>query len=99
MSSPSANAIYRIAPSLPAEVQKIEMTAITDLDPAELVILLNGQLLQSFTSPPYTTFWQLEVGRYDLVARAVLEDGRVQDSRPVYFEVGLPEGEFVPDED
>lgn len=99
ISNPSPNVIYRIAPSIPAEVQKIEISAITDMAPAELLVLLNGQPLQTFTSPPYSLFWQLEVGRYDLVARALFADGSVQESQPLFFEVGLPEGEFVPDEE
>ncbi len=91
ITSPTPNVIYRIAPSLPIEVQKVEFEAITNLDPAELIFLLNGQPVESFLQPPFTAFWQLEIGRYDLVARAIFEDGSVTDSRPVFFEVALPE--------
>ncbi|MEM9775402.1 MAG: penicillin-binding protein 1C [Chloroflexota bacterium] len=97
--SPSPNVIYRIAPSLPAEVQKIEIEAITNLDATELVILLNDRPLESFSSPPYVAFWQIEEGDYDLVARAIFEDGTVQDSEPIPFSVGLPQEEFkAPDQ-
>ena len=99
ISSPAPNVIYRIAPSLPAEVQKIEIKAITDLDVAELVILLNGRPLEAFSSPPYSTFWQLEVGRYDLVAQAIFKDDSTEESEPIFFEVTLPEDEFVPNDE
>ncbi|MFK7802967.1 MAG: penicillin-binding protein 1C [Anaerolineae bacterium] len=98
ITSPTQNAIYRIAPSLPADVQKIEMKAITDLDAAAIVILLNGQPLETFIQSPYSTFWQLEVGRYDLVVQAIFEDGTVEESEPIFFEVNLPVDEFVPEE-
>ncbi|MEM8862846.1 MAG: transglycosylase domain-containing protein, partial [Chloroflexota bacterium] len=93
--SPSPNVIYRIAPSLPADVQKIEIEAITNLDPPELVILLNGQPVEAFIRPPYVAFWQIAEGDYELVARAIFEDGSVQDSEPIPFSVGLPQEEFV----
>lgn len=99
ITSPAPNVIYRIAPSLPAEVQKIEIKAISDLDGAEIMLLLNGQPLETFAQPPYSTFWQLEVGRYDLVVQAIFEDGSIEESEPIFFEVTLPLDEFVPDED
>ncbi len=91
IASPSPNVKYLIAPSLPLDVQKIEIEAITNLDIIELTILLNGQPLETFLHPPYTTFWQLELGQYELITRAVLEDGTTKDSQPVVFSVALPE--------
>jgi membrane peptidoglycan carboxypeptidase len=80
LTSPDANRVYRLDPRLPAEVQRIAVTAVTG---AELVayeprvtLLLDGAPLASMEGPDYTAWWPLQAGRHTFQAMAMGPGGQ-----------------------
>lgn len=86
---PDPGAIYRAAKELPPSVQRVPLEVRVDAaDVASVdVALATGEVIARFDRAPYRAFWQLNVGRHTLVARARLRDGRVIESQPTHITV------------
>jgi penicillin-binding protein 1C len=89
MSSPDAGAIYRLDPGLPAEAQRIEVSAwpVSSLPLREVTLLVDGQPLSRLGGPPYKALWQLSPGLHVFSARGVAADGTLVASNDVHVEV------------
>ncbi len=74
ITAPDAGSVYRLDPSLPPEAQRIVVSARpgSAVLPAKVTLLVDGQVLAQFQTPPYRAFWQLAPGMH--VFSAIAED-------------------------
>ena len=85
--SPPSGAIYQVSPSLPIANQRIRFEAAAPAAANHVRLVLNGERLEAFDGPPYSLFWTLEPGNYELIAEAEMADGTVERSTTVAFRV------------
>jgi penicillin-binding protein 1C len=85
--SPPPGAIYQVSPSLPIANQRIRFEAAAPANASEVRLMLNGEVLGAFDGPPYSLFWTLEPGSYELIAEAAMIDGSTETSARVTFRV------------
>lgn len=87
LTSPDGNDIYRLDPRLPAEVQRVAVTAAPGAElvaaDAAVTLLLDGAPLASVQGPDYTAWWQLRPGRHTFQALWAGPAGRQVASEPV----------------
>jgi hypothetical protein len=87
LTSPDDQRVYRLDPRLPAEVQRVAVTAAPGVELAAegptVTLLLDGNPLARLEEPDYTTWWQLQAGRHTFQAAAVVSGGRQVVSAPV----------------
>jgi 1A family penicillin-binding protein len=89
LTSPSADSTYRIAPDLPAELQRIEIEALPVGIPAaaQITIYVDSNRIGVLEHPPYTLMWQLQAGEHTLHAQASMPSGESWSSEPVRISV------------
>lgn len=85
--SPPPGAIYQVSPSLPIANQRIRFEAAAPADADHIRLFLNREEIGSFDAPPYSLFWTLKPGDYELIAEASMIDGSIERSAPVRFRV------------
>jgi penicillin-binding protein 1C len=87
--SPPAGAIYRRAPSLPPEAQRllVELHWTGGRVPRSVRVKIDGQPWMEWTSPPYRAWWLLIPGAHVFQATAELEEGEVIPAPPLRIEV------------
>ncbi len=85
--SPDPYAIFQISPQTPADSQRIRLRAGAPAGTESVTYTLNGEPLGSVREAPWSLWWTLAIGEYELVASATLADGTQQTSAPVYFNV------------
>ncbi len=87
--SPANNSIFEISPQLPADLQKIEVSARLNqaLRLSNVTLLIDGNAIGQFTSVPYRVLWKLQVGEHTAQAIAVTMDGTRVESDVVRFRV------------
>lgn len=87
--SPPAGAIYRRAPSLPPEAQRllVELHWTGGRVPRSVRVEIDGQPWMEWTSPPYRAWWLLIPGAHVFQATAELEEGEVIPAPPLRIEV------------
>jgi 1A family penicillin-binding protein len=78
LTSPDPNAAFRLSPTLPADVQRLEVAARPGDGIAlkRLTLLADGVPLAEFTGPPYRAWWPLQEGRHEFRAVGLTQDGR-----------------------
>jgi membrane peptidoglycan carboxypeptidase len=89
MSSPDAGAVYRLDPTLPRDAQRILVAAHLGMARSleRVTLLVDGQPLADFGTPPYEAWWQLEAGRHAFSAEGVDPGGKRIKSSEVWVEV------------
>jgi len=62
--SPTPNTTYRITPDLDLSAQQLSIEVVASEGFSEITIYVDGNLLQTFTAPPYQTWWTLSAGEH-----------------------------------
>jgi membrane peptidoglycan carboxypeptidase len=87
LTSPDGNRVYRIDPRLPADVQRIAVTAapgaVFGSSGVEVTLLIDGAPLAQVVGPDYTAWWQLQAGRHSFQAAATGPGGETATSDAV----------------
>ncbi len=89
MNSPDAGAVYRLDGGLPLEAQRIEVSVHPGMGSLleQVTLLVDGQPLAEFRTPPYQVLWQLEAGRHVFSAEGLDRNGEQIRSDQVWVEV------------
>jgi penicillin-binding protein 1C len=85
--SPSSGGIYKQAPGLDPETQKLLLEAIGEANMEHVTIWVDGNMVGSFDQEPYQAWWSLVVGQHQAWAEGVLQDGTNVTSERVTFTV------------
>ena len=85
--SPDPNAIFRLAPDLPVDQQKIAIQAVGEAGLGEVTLWVDGTLVAKLTSPPYQFWWTLTTGSHQAWAEAVRANGEKVTSPVISFSV------------
>jgi penicillin-binding protein 1C len=85
--SPSSGSVYKLAPGLDPETQKLLLEAIGEVELEQVTIWVDGNLTGSFENTPYQAWWPLTVGQHQAWAEAILQDGTQVVSSHVSFTV------------
>jgi len=85
--SPAPNTTYRITPNLDLASQQISVEAAAGGSFPQVTIYVDGNPLQTFSSPPYQTWWQLTEGEHRFWAEGVNANGEVVKSEVVTINV------------
>jgi hypothetical protein len=87
LTSPDGNRVYRIDPRLPANVQRIAVTAAPGAafgsSGVKVTLLVDGAPLAQVVGPDYTAWWQLQAGRHSFQAVAMGPGGETARSAAV----------------
>jgi 1A family penicillin-binding protein len=89
VTSPAPNSVFALTPQIPLDLQRIEIAARsggTDV-PGQVSLLMDGQTIATFFSPPYRALWSLAVGDHTLQAVSVDAQGQRVESAPLQFQV------------
>lgn len=84
---PEPYTTYQLTSLIPYTSQRIRLSVVTPPDTTSVSYWLDGALLTTVTEAPFEAWWALTPGEHDMVARAVLTDGRSLTSDPVPFQV------------
>ncbi len=84
---PDPYSIFRLSPILPADAQRLRLTAGVTPGTRRVTYLMDGEAIGSATESPWAVWWTLEVGQHELVAVAELADGTTEESAPIPFTV------------
>jgi penicillin-binding protein 1C len=90
MVAPGDQTVYRLAPELSREMQRIHLQAVASAGLHSITLWLDGMKLAGFSSPPYEAWWALEVGTHQAWAAAISQEGEQVVSETVTFEVQAP---------
>lgn len=91
IASPDAYNIYRIAPGLPPEGQKLHIVAAGPPGLRDVAIYLDGELLTQIPASPFETWWVMSTGEHSVYATGLTADGRLLKSAETPFTVRPPE--------
>ena len=89
MTSPAPNSVFALSPQIPLNLQRIDISArpgATDV-PRQVELLIDGQTIATFASPPYRVLWQLAVGGHTVQAVGIDANGEQVESAPLKFRV------------
>jgi penicillin-binding protein 1C len=84
---PDPYTIFEISTVIPLNSQRLRFHVAIPPNAQTVTYLLNGQSIGTRSADNNELWWQLQVGEYELVAQATLEDGSVQTSSIVPFTV------------
>jgi 1A family penicillin-binding protein len=84
--SPDPNAVFRLAPDLPAEQQQIAIQAVGEAGLSEVTIWVDGTLLAKLAAP-YQVWWRLSPGSHQTWAEGIRANGEKVTSPVVSFTV------------
>ncbi len=85
--APGDRTVYRLAPELSREMQRLHLQAVAEAGLQGISLWLDGRQLAAFSGPPYETWWALEVGTHQVWATAHTPEGTPVVSETVTFEV------------
>ncbi|GAB4573308.1 MAG: PBP1A family penicillin-binding protein [Anaerolineae bacterium] len=91
---PDPYTVFRLSTTLPAESQRLRLTAAVRPGTRRVTYRIDGEVVGSVEASPWVVWWPLVYGQHELVAEALLADGSVEYSAPVPFTVTT----FVPPE-
>ncbi len=86
---PDPYTTFQISPATPLETQRIRLTVGTPPGTQSVTFRINDQVLGTVDAAPWALWWQLEPGDHELVAEALLADGRTETSTAIPFRVTL----------
>jgi membrane carboxypeptidase/penicillin-binding protein PbpC len=91
--SPPHNSLYETSPQIPAESQRIEVSARLNqsLRLKELTLYIDGAPVGTFSGVPYRALWQLQTGEHTAQAVGITTDGSRVESEAVRFTVNRAE--------
>jgi membrane carboxypeptidase/penicillin-binding protein PbpC len=85
--SPASQSVFRLSADVPEESQQIHVEAIGLSELSNIVIFMDGQILEKFASPPYETWWKLVPGMHQVWVEARNISGEIIKSPEVNFQV------------
>ncbi|TAH48652.1 MAG: PBP1A family penicillin-binding protein [Chloroflexota bacterium] len=87
--SPANNSIFEMSPQIPAELQKIEVSARLNqaVRLSRVTLLIDGNAIGNFSSVPYRALWKLSAGTHTAQAIGTMADGTRVESDVVRFRV------------
>lgn len=75
ISSPADGSQYHLSAFASLESQRIMIQALGSVDLSGVEILVDGQVIEQFNSPPFQTWWTLEPGTHQIWATGVALNG------------------------
>ncbi|MBN2118586.1 MAG: penicillin-binding protein 1C [Anaerolineales bacterium] len=78
--SPPPNTTYRIDPNFDPSSQQLEIEVAAGGEISQVTIWVDGNLLTTFSSPPYQTWWTLSAGEHQFWAQGVNANGQTVKS-------------------
>ena len=78
---------FEVSPITPIETQRLRFTVATPQEATSVTYYLNGNSLGTKTEAPFDLWWTLEIGVWELSAKASLADGTILESDIVPFSV------------
>ncbi|MBC7264997.1 MAG: PBP1A family penicillin-binding protein [Chloroflexi bacterium] len=89
LTDPYAFSVYRLMPDLPPADQRILVAArpTTSTRIARMTFYVDNQAIAEVTTPPYSTFWPLALGKHAIHAVATDIAGQQLESPRVFIEV------------
>lgn len=85
--SPTPNTTYRITPDLDISSQQLPVQALVGTGFTQVTIYVDGKPLQTFSAPPYQTWWELSAGEHQFWVEGVNANGEVIKSDVVTITV------------
>ncbi len=85
--NPDPYTIFQMSPVTPQQNQRIRLTVGAPPGTESVTYLLNGESLGTVDNAPWDLWWPLQLGDYELMAQAVLNDGTQQISAAIPFSV------------
>ncbi len=89
--APDPHTIFEISPLIPIESQRIKLSVGVPPETISITYYLNDVPLGTVAEAPWTWWWVLAIGDYELVAEATLADGTTQRTNPLIFRVVPPD--------
>ena len=85
--SPHADTTYRIDPHLDMSSQQLQIEAAVGQGISQATIWVDGNLLTTFSSPPYQAWWTLSAGEHRFWVQGVNTNGEIMKSEIVAITV------------
>ncbi|HEV8635481.1 MAG TPA: Ig-like domain-containing protein, partial [Chloroflexota bacterium] len=87
VTSPVDGALFEIDPTLPADVQRLELTASVADGARRVAFYVDGRRLGTLTAPPYRALWPIAPGEHRIWAIAEAPDGQREEGPSVEITV------------
>jgi 1A family penicillin-binding protein len=84
---PDPYTIFQISPITPIESQRLKLEVGAPPGTEAVTYILDGELLGTVDSAPWTLWWTLDYGQHELVAQARMADGSIETSDTIPFRV------------
>jgi penicillin-binding protein 1C len=85
--SPTPNTTYRITPKLDLSAQQLSVEAVASQSFSKVTIYADGNPLQTFSVPPYQSWWTLSAGNHQFWAEGLTSNGETIKSDAVTITV------------
>jgi membrane carboxypeptidase/penicillin-binding protein PbpC len=85
--SPADSTIFKIAPGLDANTQRLRLAAVGEAGLGTVTFYMDGSPVAALSAPPYETWWQLAPGSHTTWAQAVRANGELVTSAQIHFVV------------
>ncbi len=85
--SPTPNTTYRITADINQSAQQLSVQAAAGQSFSQVKIYVDGNLLQTFSSPPYQAWWTLSAGQHQFWAEGVDSSGGIIKSDVITIQV------------
>jgi hypothetical protein len=89
VTSPAPNSVFSVTSRIPAEMQRIEVSARLNGTGAsgDVTLLVDGQAIGTFARAPYRALWPLAPGEHAAQAVGVDANGQRVESNVIQFQV------------
>jgi penicillin-binding protein 1C len=84
---PDPYSVYQISAVLPISAQRLEFEVGVPPETVAVTYTLNDEVVAVVNEEPFSYWWTLELGFYELTATVTLADGSEESSRAVYYTV------------
>ncbi|MDX2159947.1 MAG: PBP1A family penicillin-binding protein [bacterium] len=84
---PDPYTTFQLSPLIPRSSQRLRLTVGVPPGVVNVTYRLNGSDIARVADAPYALWWPLEIGEFELIAVAQLEDGTQVESLPIPFSV------------
>ncbi|MGA7194543.1 MAG: hypothetical protein WBW94_13020, partial [Anaerolineales bacterium] len=78
---------YRITPNLDLSAQQLSVEAVAGQSFSKATIYVDGNMLATFSNPPYQTWWTLSVGQHQFWVEGINANGETIKSDVVTINV------------
>ncbi len=85
--SPDPYTIFQLSEQVPLSTQRLRFTVATPATTRAIQFHLNDELIGTAEAPPWEFWWTLQIGQYNLLASATLDDGTGIHSEAIPFSV------------